>query len=213
MTQLPLAQQLALWADQLRHMSATGLLFCKDPYDLENYQNIQTIALEMLAQANGQTAADLEPLRQTIMSRPTPISVGDGAVIGANGRILLIQRADSKRWAMPGGGLDVGETPAQGVVREIREETGYETRVQAFVGVHDSRFTGGKTLFQLYHFLFLCTPLTAEPSHAIQHPQEVLDVGWFAEDNLPTEMEPGHVSRIPEAYRIWRGEKRPYFDN
>ncbi len=93
MTQLPLAQQLALWADKLRHMSAAGLTFCKNPYDLENYRNIQTIALEMLAQANGQTAADLEPLRQMIMSRPTPISVGDGAVIDANGRISTIDKA------------------------------------------------------------------------------------------------------------------------
>ena len=213
MTQLPLAQQLALWADQLRHMSAAGLLFCKDPYDRENYQNIQTIALEMLALANGQTAADLEPLRQTIMSRPTPISVGDGAVIDENGRLLLIQRSDNKRWAMPGGGLDVGETPAAGVVREVLEETGYETRVQAFVGVHDSRLTGGKTLHHLYHFLFLCAPLTAKPTHPLKHPQEVLNIDWFAEHELPANLDPGHATRIPEAYRIWRGDKRPYFDN
>jgi 8-oxo-dGTP pyrophosphatase MutT (NUDIX family) len=213
MHELPLAQQLALWADQLRHMSAAGLLFCKDPYDRENYQNIQTIALEMLALANGQTAADLEPLRQTIMSRPTPISVGDGAVIDENGRILLIQRSDNKRWAMPGGGLDVGETPVAGVVREVLEETGYETRVQAFVGVHDSRLTGGKTLHHLYHFLFLCAPLTAKPTHPLKHPQEVLNIDWFAEHELPANMDPGHATRIPEAYRIWRGDKRPYFDN
>jgi ADP-ribose pyrophosphatase YjhB (NUDIX family) len=207
-----LAQQLALWADQLRHMSALGLHFSKNSYDLENYERIQTIAAEMFALANGQTPAEWEPLRQTVMARPTPISVGDGAVIDENGRILLIQRADNQCWAMPGGALDVGETPAQGVVREVLEETGVETRVRAFIGVHDSRYTGGKTLFHLYHFLFLCTPLTVEPTHALRHPQEVLDVGWFAEDTLPADLDPGHVSRIPEAYRIWHGEERPYFD-
>jgi ADP-ribose pyrophosphatase YjhB (NUDIX family) len=209
---LPLAQQLAAWADRLRHLSAAGLTFCKNPYDLENYERIQTIALEMLARANGQTPAELDPLRQTVMARPTPLAVGDGAVIDKNGRILLIRRADNRRWAMPGGGLDVGETPAQGVVREVREETGFETKVRAFVGVHDSRYTGGTTLFHLYHFLFLCSPLTTEPTHPQQHPQEVLEWGWFAEDALPSDIDPGHVSRIPEAYRIWHGAKRPYFD-
>jgi mutator protein MutT len=209
---LPLAKQLAAWADRLRHLSAAGLTFCKNPYDLENYERIQTIALEMLARANGQAPAELEPLRQTVMARPTPLAVGDGAVIDENGRILLIRRADNQRWAMPGGGLDVGETPAQGVVREVREETGFETEVRAFVGVHDSRYTGGTTLFHLYHFLFLCSPLTAEPTLTLHHPQEVLDIDWFAEDALPPDIDPGHVSRIPEAYRIWHGAKRPYFD-
>jgi hypothetical protein len=82
-----LAQQLALWADQLRHMSALGLHFSKNSYDLENYERIQTIAAEMFALANGQTPAEWEPLRQTVMARPTPVSVGDGAVIDENGRI------------------------------------------------------------------------------------------------------------------------------
>jgi 8-oxo-dGTP pyrophosphatase MutT (NUDIX family) len=45
-------------------------------------------------------------------------------VIDPQGRILLMQRTDDRKWAMPGGGLEVGETPAAGVVREAFEETG-----------------------------------------------------------------------------------------
>ena len=207
------AQQIALWADKLRDMSAMGLMFSKDLYDRENYEFIQQIALEMQALVTATDLHTLEPLRASVFSRPTPLSSGDAAIINDAGQILLIQRADNQKWAMPGGALSVGETPAEGVVREALEETGVRAEAVAFVGVHDSRHCGSVTPHHLYHFLFLCRPLAdgqivAPPSH----PQEVLDMGWFDEHNLPAELDPGHIVRIPEAYRVWRGDTTAYFD-
>jgi ADP-ribose pyrophosphatase YjhB (NUDIX family) len=138
--------------------------------------------------------------------------VGDAAVIDDRGRILLIRRADNGKWAMPGGALEVGETPAEGVVREALEETGVRCRAVALVGVFDSRLCGTLSRHHLYHFTFLCEPLpdeaVDEPSHAV----EVLDVSWFPEDELPEDIDPGHVTRIPEAFRVWRGDARAFFD-
>ena len=118
------AEQLALWADQLRAMAAHGLRFVDNPYDEERYHKITAIALDMLALATGGTLADLEPLRDTVLRHTTPFAVGDAAVIDDQARILLIRRADNGLWAMPGGVLEVGETAAEGVVREALEETG-----------------------------------------------------------------------------------------
>ena len=207
------AQQIALWADKLRDMSALGLLFTQNIYDRDNYQHMQDIALQMLALATAQPAADLEPLRATIFARPTPISTGDGAVIDEAGRILLIRRADNRKWAMPGGALAVGETPAQGVIREVFEETGVRAEAVSFAGVHDSRLCGSLAPFHLYHFLFLCRPLNGgAQEHTPSHAAEVLDIRWFAEDALPPDVDPGHVTRIAAAYRTWRGECAAYFD-
>jgi hypothetical protein len=108
------AQQIALWADQLRDLSALGLHFADDKYNQDRYLIIQNIAMAMLALATNESMAEMEPLRAPIFSRPSPISVGDAAVIDDVGRILLIQRADNGLWAMPGGALEVGETPAEG---------------------------------------------------------------------------------------------------
>ena len=44
------------------------------------------------------------------------------------------------------------------------------------------------------------------------HAHEVLNAGWFPEDNLPADVDPGHITRIPEAYRVWRGDRRAFFD-
>jgi ADP-ribose pyrophosphatase YjhB (NUDIX family) len=206
------AEQIAAWADRLRDISALGLHFAGNPYDGERYQVVQSIAMAMLALATDEPLEQLEPLRAPIFSRPTPLAVGDAAVIDDAGRILLVQRADNGKWAMPGGALEVGETPAEGVVREALEETGVCCRAVALVGVFDSRLCGTISRYHLYQLVFLCKPLDGEEAGAPSHANEVLDKGWFTEDALPEDIDPGHVSRIPEAFRVWRKEGGAFFD-
>jgi ADP-ribose pyrophosphatase YjhB (NUDIX family) len=209
----PIAQQLAIWADILRDCSARGLHHANNIYDHNTYLKIQDVALELLALATGEPLTAIEPLRATAFSRPAPFPVADGAVIDDDGKILLIQRADNGLWALPGGGLDVGETPAQGAVREVLEETGVTCEPIELVGIHDSRLCGTPSRHHLYQILFLCRPLkhidvVKPPSHA----QEVLASAWFNEHELPQNIDPGHRRRIPQAFRVWRGDKQAYFD-
>lgn len=206
------AQQLAFWADQLRDISANGHRYANNIYDRDNYERIRQIALEMMALATGDALADLEPLRDTVFSYATPFSTGDAAIIDEDGRMLLIRRADSKQWAMPGGALCVGETPAEGVVREAFEETGIHCEAIAFVGLFDSRFIKAKWRHQLYMQIFLCRPLEHEPTAPPSHAQEVLETGWFSEAELPEDLDPGHIDRIPYAFRFWRGEVGTYWE-
>jgi ADP-ribose pyrophosphatase YjhB (NUDIX family) len=203
-------QQLALWADQLRSMAALGLHYADDVYNQERYHKIQTIALEMLALASGDTLANLEPLRDTLLAHPTPLAVGDAAVIDAAERMLLIRRADNGLWAMPGGLLDVGETAAAGVVREALEETGVYCEAVTLAGVFDSRFWGGK-LRQLYQIVYLCR-LLPQPPVQPSHAHEVREVGWFTEADLPPDLDPNHAGRIRVVFQVSRGERPPYFD-
>jgi len=203
---------IALWADKLRDLAALGLHFTESIHDRERYRAVQDIAIAMSAAAVGKPVEHLEPLRSAVFSRPTPLTVGDGAVIDDHGRILLVKRADNHKWAMPGGALEVGETPAEGVRREILEETGAECEPVALVGVYDSRTCGTVSQFHLYQFMFLCRPLT-EPSHATaSHAHEVLSATWFDEDQLPADIDPGHVTRIPHAFRVWRDGGPTFFD-
>lgn len=128
------AQKLALCADILRDCSALGLHFAENIYERERYKRIQDVSLELFALASTQPLAKLEPLRATIFTHPAPFPGGDAAVIDDAGKILLVRRADNSMWAMPGGAFDVGETPAEGVVREVLEETGYTCEPVALDG-------------------------------------------------------------------------------
>jgi ADP-ribose pyrophosphatase YjhB (NUDIX family) len=206
------AQQIALWADQIRDIAAQGLFFAQDIYDRDRYLALQNLAMEMLARVTDTSLEELEPLRAPVFSHFTPFTGGEGAVIDDAGRVLLIRRADSGQWALPGGALDVGETPAEGVLREVLEETGVPCQAVALVGLFDSRWVHQESRHHLYLITFLCTPLDRGEAGPPSHANEVLEVGWFAEDALPEPMQAATATRLEHAYRVWREGGPAYFD-
>ena len=52
------------------------------------------------------------------------------------GRVLLIHKTDNDLWALPGGGHEIGESIADSVVREVKEETGYDVEVTGITGTY-----------------------------------------------------------------------------
>lgn len=68
---------------------------------------------------------------------PNSLVVATSAVVtDSRGRILLQRRADSGNWALPGGAMEISESLADSVVREVREETGYDIEVTGLVGTY-----------------------------------------------------------------------------
>jgi 8-oxo-dGTP pyrophosphatase MutT (NUDIX family) len=57
---------------------------------------------------------------------------------GRPDRVLLIQREDTGRWALPGGTMDVGERITETAVRETSEETGVTIQVTGLVGIYSN---------------------------------------------------------------------------
>ncbi|MEV6163972.1 NUDIX domain-containing protein [Streptomyces sp. NPDC052052] len=69
-----------------------------------------------------------------------------------NGRLLAICRADNGTWELPGGVLELNETPEAGVAREVREETGIPVDVDELTGVYKNTTRGIGAL------VFRCKP-------------------------------------------------------
>ena len=53
-----------------------------------------------------------------------------------DGRVLMIHKTDNDKWALPGGGHEIGESIADTVVREVKEETGYDVEVETITGTY-----------------------------------------------------------------------------
>ena len=53
-----------------------------------------------------------------------------------DGRILLIHKTDNNLWALPGGGHEIGESIVDTVIREVKEETGYDVEVETITGTY-----------------------------------------------------------------------------
>lgn len=68
------------------------------------------------------------PLASSVVPSVTAIVTNEA------GDILMIHKTDNDRWALPGGGHDVGESIADTVVREVKEETGVDVEVTGIVG-------------------------------------------------------------------------------
>lgn len=86
--------------------------------------------------------------------------VGVGAVVVHENRVLLVRRGSEPlkgHWTLPGGVLEVGETLAAGVVREVREETGLEVETVELVEILDRIHREGERI--RYHYViadYLC---------------------------------------------------------
>jgi ADP-ribose pyrophosphatase YjhB (NUDIX family) len=58
------------------------------------------------------------------------------AVRDDEGRLLLIHKIDNNYWALPGGGMDLGESIADAAIREVAEETGIHVEITGLVGLY-----------------------------------------------------------------------------
>jgi ADP-ribose pyrophosphatase YjhB (NUDIX family) len=68
---------------------------------------------------------------------PNTLVVATSAVVvDKAGRILLQRRTDSGHWALPGGGMEMGESLTDSVIREVSEETGFTIEVTGMVGTY-----------------------------------------------------------------------------
>lgn len=68
---------------------------------------------------------------------PNSMVVAASAVVtDSEGRILLQRRRDNDLWALPGGGMDLGDSLPGTAVREVKEETGLDVEITGLVGTY-----------------------------------------------------------------------------
>ena len=119
-----------------------------------------------MSPASGERGAGAAPSSgREYPSRPI---VGVGGVAFVGGRVLLIKRRFEPlagRWSLPGGALEVGETLAEGLAREMNEETGLDVDVGPVVEVFDriTRDDDGRARFHYVLVDFLCTVRAGTP--------------------------------------------------
>jgi ADP-ribose pyrophosphatase YjhB (NUDIX family) len=94
------------------------------------------------------------------------VPAASAIVLDDAGRILLHKRTDNEYWSIPGGGMEPGESIAETIVREVREETGIEAEVEKILGVysnprHVSVYDDGEVR-QQFSVCFLCRMIGGE---------------------------------------------------
>jgi 8-oxo-dGTP pyrophosphatase MutT (NUDIX family) len=130
-------------------------------------------------------------------------------VVNDQGEILMIRRTDNGNWAVPGGGMDLGESITQTAVRETREETGITCEITGLIGIytnprHVILYTSNGEVRQEFSIVFTARPVGGElrPSSESSEPH------WVPPEAVKSlQMHPSmrqridrYLSELPEPY-------------
>jgi ADP-ribose pyrophosphatase YjhB (NUDIX family) len=169
------------WVRRLQAIAQNGLMFSKDPFDRERYKQVRSVAAEILASNTATDMLLISTLLRGEQGYATPKIDVRGAVFHAN-RLLFVREASDDLWTLPGGWADVGESPAEAVMREIREESGFETQVCKLVALYDrNKHAHPPMLFHVYKAFFLCDLIGGSAAPSL----ETSEVTFFGWEDLP----------------------------
>jgi ADP-ribose pyrophosphatase YjhB (NUDIX family) len=191
------------WATRLQAIAQNGLTYTENDFDRERYHAVQAVAVAILAAQGQYDGEHYATLLGAEAGYATPKLDARAAVI-VDGRILLVRERSDGGWTLPGGWVDVGESPRAAVEREAREESGYEARAVKLLAVWDrNRHDHPPHLFHIYKLIFRCELVGGAPTTTL----ETDGVGFFAPDALP----PLSLGRVTPAQiaRIFEHERHP----
>ena len=114
-----------------------------------------------------------------------------GIIFDDRQRVLLCHRRDYDLWNLPGGGMEKGESPWDGVLREVMEETGLKVEVIKLLGIYS------KPDVNEIVFSFLCKPIAGK----LTLNDEADKIEYFEIDKLPSNTSPKQVERIKDALK------------
>ena len=127
------------------------------------------------------------------------------AVRNVAGEVLLVRRIDDGYWELPGGRLEVGESAAQAVIREVAEESGVAIALMGLSGVYsDPTHVLLDPDGTVHQQLALCFHAVPSPSEYPQQPRpdgiETQEAAWYAPDALANlAMHPAMRMRVHDA--------------
>ena len=177
------------WARKIQAIGQNGLAYSKDPFDIERFEELRELALEIL---QNYTDSDLPRIRDLFAGEhghATPKVDVRGVVFNEDAILLVRERADGK-WTLPGGWVDVNESPSESVVREVFEESGYQTKALKLLACYDrNRHPHPPHPYHVYKLFFYCEILGGNPSTSY----ETDGVDFFKQDAIP-ELSTGRVT-------------------
>lgn len=198
------------WARKVQAIAQNGLAFTRDSFDRERYSQLTELVASILSTELDVPLAQAKGFWEGEEGYATPkVDVRGG--IFEDGRVLLVRERSDGKWTLPGGWVDINDSPSGAVVREIFEESGYHARALKLAALVDKlRHPHPPGIHHIYKLFFLCervggTPTVSSETDAVQ---------FFPVQTLP-ELSTGRVlaSQIERLYQHQLHPELPtYFD-
>ncbi|HXM41897.1 MAG TPA: NUDIX hydrolase [Bryobacteraceae bacterium] len=136
--------------------------------------------------------------------------LGLGALIFKRDKILLVERGKEPLkgyWSLPGGVLEIGETLEQGIIREVREETGLEIQPLKVVEIFERIVRDAQGAAE-YHYV-LIDYICRVTGGTLQAADDASQVAWVERSKLSTyRITAGTLPVIEKGFRTTRAMPR-----
>lgn len=168
-------------AKKLQALSQSGLTYCKDKYDIERYEELRDLSSEIMNKISHTPIEEIKDLFARETGYATP-KVDIRGVVFKDNKVLMVKEELDNKWSLPGGWADVGLSPSEIIVKEIKEEASILTKPKKLLAVLDKKcHPHPPSPYHTYKLFILCEFLSGEIYPGI----ETSDVGFFSLEELP----------------------------
>lgn len=169
------------WAKQLQSIAQVGLSYSNDVYNLERFELIRQISIEMMSVQTGMDKENIKDLFANETGYATP-KVDIRAVIFKDNKILIVREKLDGDWSLPGGWADIGLSPSEVAIKEVKEESGFDVKATKLLAVLDKKcHPHPPSPFHVYKIFIQCEIIGGKPVKGI----ETTAVEFFSENEIP----------------------------
>ena len=165
---------------KVHSIAKIGLTYSKDPYAIDNYEELNRISKEML-----EKFMDVKFDKPSMFTKevyPTP-NISVRTLIGNNkNQILLVREANTGFWSFPGGWAELYDSPKEAAYNEVVQETGVKPEITRLIGVIDR--LPHKSNKNVPEYVIIFEGKVSDNDYS-KHCHEITEVQFFDIDNLP----------------------------
>jgi ADP-ribose pyrophosphatase YjhB (NUDIX family) len=174
-------KDLQKWITELQAIAQNGLTYAHNEFDKERYLRLRELTTELAAYSSQQPLEEIKQAFSLEQGHATP-KLDIRAFILQQQKLLLVKERADGLWTLPGGWVDVNESPSAAVIRETKEETGFDVRVIRLLALWDKlKHEHPAHWPHTYKCFFHCELISGEPTINI----EISAIDFFALDKLP----------------------------
>jgi ADP-ribose pyrophosphatase YjhB (NUDIX family) len=169
------------FAKRLQAIAQAGLSYSTNKFELERYEEVRKISIEMMSTYADMNMDKVSDLFANETGYQTP-KVDIRAAVFRGDKVLMVKEESDGCWSIPGGWADIGYSPAENAVKEVREEAGLEVKPVRLLAVLDmKKYSHPPAPYDIYKLIILCEFTGGVLSPGL----ETSEAGFFAEHELP----------------------------
>lgn len=126
------------WAKELQSIGQAGLTYSKDKFDLERFQRIRDLSVEIISKYTDMSHEKVKDLFANEVGYQTP-KVDVRAAIFKDNKILLVKEQIDGKWSMPGGWAEPNLSVKENLMKEAMEEAGAVIEPIKIIAIHDRK--------------------------------------------------------------------------